>query len=39
MVAMESADPYNLQRFVHAQHPIYAEVLDELQDRKTLVQL
>jgi uncharacterized protein (DUF1810 family) len=31
MVAMESADPYNLQRFVDAQHPIYVEVLDELQ--------
>jgi uncharacterized protein (DUF1810 family) len=31
MVAMKSADPYNLQRFVDAQHPIYAEVVDELQ--------
>jgi len=30
MAAMESADPYNLQRFVDAQHPIYAEVRDEL---------
>jgi uncharacterized protein (DUF1810 family) len=27
---MESADPYNLQRFVDAQHPIYAKVRDEL---------
>jgi uncharacterized protein (DUF1810 family) len=31
MVAMESGDPYNLQRFVDAQHPTYVEVLDELQ--------
>jgi uncharacterized protein (DUF1810 family) len=31
MVAMESSDPYNLQRFVDAQHAIYVEVLDEQQ--------
>jgi uncharacterized protein (DUF1810 family) len=27
---MDSADPYNLQRFLDAQHPIYGQVRDEL---------
>jgi uncharacterized protein (DUF1810 family) len=31
MVAMESADPHNLQRFIDAQHPIYGQVRGELQ--------
>jgi uncharacterized protein (DUF1810 family) len=26
-----AADPYNLQRFINAQHPIYGQVRDELQ--------
>jgi uncharacterized protein (DUF1810 family) len=26
-----TADPYNLQRFIDAQHPIYGQVRDELQ--------
>lgn len=27
---MDDADPYNLQRFIDAQHPIYGQVRDEL---------
>jgi len=29
---MADADPHNLQRFIDAQHPIYGQVRDELQD-------
>jgi uncharacterized protein (DUF1810 family) len=28
---MASSDPYNLQRFIDAQHPIYGQIRDELQ--------
>jgi hypothetical protein len=30
MVAMESADPHNLQRFIDVKHPIYGQVRAEL---------